>query len=53
MISWTFVPDTLNYMIAGYLVISLLISGYILSLILRWKQAVKHYRHFQEEDREE
>jgi len=29
------VPDTLDYMIAGYAVIILIISGYIVSLIWR------------------
>jgi CcmD family protein len=43
MISSLFVPDTFNYMIAGYLVISIMIFGYILSLILRWRKLAKEY----------
>jgi len=41
MLSRLFVPDTLNYMIAGYSVLTLVISGYLLSLILRWRKAAK------------
>ena len=29
--------DTVNYMIAGYLVIFGLLAGYIASLVLRWR----------------
>ena len=32
------VPDTANYMIAGYLVIGVMILGYISSLVLRWRK---------------
>ena len=43
MISRLFVPDTLNYMIAGYLVIGAMIFGYILSLILRWRKLAREF----------
>jgi len=43
MLSRFFVPDTVNYMIAGYLVIAVMISGYIMSLILRWRKAHQEY----------
>jgi CcmD family protein len=45
MISRLFVPDTTNYMIAGYLVISVMVIGYVISLILRWRKLAKE--HFQ------
>lgn len=35
-----FVPDTASYMIAGYLVIGVMIFGYITSLVLRWRRLV-------------
>ena len=41
MLSRLFVPDTVNYMIAGYLVVVVMIIGYISSLILRWRKATK------------
>jgi len=43
MFSRLFVPDTVNYMIAGYIVVTLMITGYILSLILRWKKNHREY----------
>ena len=30
-------PDTLNYMIAGYVIFAIVMSVYIYSLISRWK----------------
>ena len=39
MLSGLFVPDTVDYMIAGYLVVGVMISGYIMSLFLRWRKA--------------
>ena len=50
MISRYFVPDTLNYMIAGYLVISIMIFGYILSLILRWRKLAKEFIELKPKD---
>jgi len=50
MLSRLFVPDTVNYMIAGYLVVVVMIIGYISSLILRLKketQKVKVLRNEQ------
>lgn len=41
-------PDTTNYLIAGYLVMFLLIGGYVISLILRWRQAVQDWQEMQE-----
>lgn len=29
-------PDTVNYMIGGYIVFSVVMIGYIASLIIRW-----------------
>lgn len=30
-------PDTLNYMIAGYIVFTVIMAGYIFSLYQRWR----------------
>jgi hypothetical protein len=45
-----FVPDTINYMIAGYLVISVMLIGYILSLLLRWRKTVQEYVILKEDE---
>ena len=52
MISRLFVPDTLNYMIAGYLVISIMLFGYILSLILRWRKLAQEYLQRSDQDQD-
>jgi len=49
MLSRLFVPDTLNYMIAGYLVLTVVISLYIMSLIIRWRKAVTEYVKYQKD----
>ncbi|MCJ7718063.1 MAG: hypothetical protein MUO54_16290 [Anaerolineales bacterium] len=49
MFSRLFVPDTVNYMIAGYLVVAVMIFGYILSLILRWRKAFQEVKVFSKE----
>ncbi len=49
MLTRFFVPDTVNYMIAGYLVVGVMISGYILSLIQRWRKTQQEYSSLQEE----
>lgn len=41
MLSRLFVPDTVNYMIAGYLVVVVMIFGYISSLILRMRKTTQ------------
>ena len=41
MLSRLFVPDTVNYMIAGYLVVVVMIIGYISNLILRWRKTAQ------------
>ncbi len=43
MLSRFFVPDTVDYMIAGYLVFGVMISGYVMSIILRWRKAHREY----------
>jgi len=43
------VPDTLNYMIAGYIVVGVMVFGYIFSLILRWRKAKQEYKDLQED----
>lgn len=37
-------PDTVNYMIAGYVVITIGIGIYLTSLTLRWRKASKAYQ---------
>lgn len=49
MLSRLFVPDTLDYMIAGYVVLTVILSGYILSIYLRWKKTKNSYISYQEE----
>ena len=41
------VPDTVNYMIAGYVVITIGLATYLTSLVLRWRKAVAEYRVYQ------
>lgn len=35
------IPDTLNYMIAGYILFAAGIVGYIFSLTIRWKKIIR------------
>ena len=49
MFSRLFVPDTFNYMIAGYLILSLVLFSFLLSIFLRWKKTKKLYISFKEE----
>ena len=49
MFSRLLVPDTLDYMIAGYVVLSLVLSIYVASIALRWKKAVVKFRTYKEE----
>ena len=46
MLSKLFTPDTVDYMIAGYVVITVGLSVYLTSLVLRWKKAVKAYTQY-------
>lgn len=50
MISRLFVPDTFNYMIAGYLILTVILSSYILSIYFRWKRTKKAYISFKDEE---
>ncbi len=47
MLSRLFVPDTINYMIAGYVVVVVMTFGYIGSLILRWRRLQGEYQRFE------
>jgi len=49
MLSRLFVPDTFDYMIAGYVVLSVVLSIYIASIALRWKKAAAKFRSYQED----
>lgn len=44
-------PDTLNYMLAGYLVFSVVFFGYIINLYLRWKRLSEDEKTLQELDK--
>jgi hypothetical protein len=46
MFSKLFTPDTVDYMIAGYVVITVGIGLYISSLVLRWNKSVKAYKQY-------
>ena len=46
MFSRLFVPDTVNYMIAGYVVVVVMTFAYIGSLILRWRRLKGEYQRF-------
>jgi len=50
MLSRLFVPDTLNYMIAGYLVLAVVLSVYILSIFLRRRKIQAEYQEFTAEE---
>ena len=45
-----FVPDTFDYMVAGYVVLTLVLSVYIASIAVRWKKAAAQLRAYQEEE---
>lgn len=49
MLSRLFVPDTVDYMIAGYVVLSVVLSIYVASIALRWKKTAALYRSYKEE----
>lgn len=50
MLSRLFVPDTFDYMVAGYVVLSLVLSIYIASIALRWKKSKQQYNDFKSFD---
>ena len=41
-------PDTLNYMIAGYIVFTIIMSAYLFSLYKRWRN-LEHELHILDE----
>lgn len=50
MLSRFFVPDTVDYMIAGYVVLTVVISTYILSIYFRWKKTRQKIESFTESE---
>jgi hypothetical protein len=50
MLSRFFVPDTVDYMIAGYVVLTIVISTYILSIYFRWKKTRQEIESFTESE---
>jgi len=49
MFSRLLIPDTVDYMIAGYVVITVGIGLYLTSLALRWKKAASEFRSLQKD----
>ena len=43
-------PNTINYMLAGYIIFSVTFFGYLVSLYLRWKNLQTEYQSLQECD---
>ena len=46
MFSKLMTPDTFNYMIAGYVVITVGIGIYVTSLALRWRKTIRAYQAY-------
>lgn len=51
MLSRLFVPDTFDYMVAGYVVLTLVLSAYLLSIYSRWKKTKKVFLSFKNEEK--
>ena len=49
MLNRLLTPDTVDYMIAGYVVVTLSVGLYIASLALRWKKAQKAYQLYKDD----
>ena len=49
MINRLLTPDTVDYMIAGYVVVTLAVGLYITSLALRWRKARGAYQLYKED----
>ena len=47
MFSPFIIPDTVDYMIAGYLVLTAALVIYLASLVSRWRKAAAEYERFQ------
>jgi len=50
MLSKLFVPDTFNYMIAGYIVLTVVISIYLISIAIRWRKARQEFLSYKESE---
>jgi len=46
MLSKLLMPDTVDYMIAGYAVLAVVLSAYLLSVYFRWRKAKREYHDF-------
>lgn len=51
MLSRLFVPDTYDYMIAGYVILTVVLSGYVLSIYTRWIKSKKLFLKFKDEEK--
>ncbi len=51
MFSRLLVPDTYDYMIAGYLILIVMLSGYILSIYSRWRKTKKEYLKYSDNEK--
>jgi hypothetical protein len=43
------IPETGDYMIAGYVVLTLALVAYLTSLVVRWRKAAAEYRSYQDD----
>ena len=50
MLSRFLVPDTFDYMIAGYIVLTVVISIYLISIAVRWKKARQEYLSYKDSE---
>jgi hypothetical protein len=49
MLNLFLTPDTVDYMIAGYAVLTVILTVYLLSIFLRWRKAKAEYKLLQED----
>ena len=49
MLSGLFVPDTWDYMYAGYIVLTIVLGIYIGSIALRWRRAKQEFETLSDE----
>ena len=50
MLSRLLVPDTFDYMIAGYIVLTVVISIYLISIGIRWRKASQEFLSYKDSE---
>lgn len=50
MLNRLFVPDTVSYMYAGYAVLTVVLSVYLVSIYFRWKSTKKEIQDFKDQE---